>query len=109
MISPATTDLWALRETSSFSPGPATASMALFTDSELPHVEKNAWSAPTASAISFSAPASTWLVMVRSSSPFITMMSEANTSRPTAASTRGSTPRPCLWPGGRNDRWPRSL
>ncbi len=48
----AMTDLWALRDSSSFSPGPAAASMAVFTDRELPQVEKNACSAPTASAIS---------------------------------------------------------
>jgi hypothetical protein len=40
-ISPETTDLWASRPISSFSCGPATASIAAFTDRELPHVEKN--------------------------------------------------------------------
>lgn len=39
---------------SPFSP-PATAIIAAFTDSELPQVEKKAISAPTASAIRFSA------------------------------------------------------
>lgn len=46
------TDLWASRPTTSFSWGPATESMADFTDSELPQVEKNVCSAPMASAIS---------------------------------------------------------
>ena len=40
-ISPETTDLWASRPISSLSCGPATASIAAFTDRELPHVEKN--------------------------------------------------------------------
>lgn len=52
MISPATTDLWASRPISSFSCGPATDSIAAFTDRELPHVLKNVCSACTASAIS---------------------------------------------------------
>ncbi len=51
-IRPATTDLCASRPTTSFSCGPATASMADLTDSELPQVEKKVWSACTASAIS---------------------------------------------------------
>jgi hypothetical protein len=81
--------------------------MADLTDSELPQVEKYAWSASTASAISFSASDSTPPDICRSSSPFIMMMSEAKTSLPSTASTRGSAPRPCLCPGGRNERCPR--
>jgi hypothetical protein len=54
-IKPATTDLWASRDTSSSRVPPATASMAALTDSELPQVEKKAWPAPTASAINCSA------------------------------------------------------
>jgi len=49
-IRPATTDLWASRPSSSWPRPPATASIAALTDRELPAVEKNAWSAPTASA-----------------------------------------------------------
>ena len=54
-IRPATTDLCASRPTSSSPLPPATASIAALTDRELPQVEKKAWSAPTASAISSSA------------------------------------------------------
>ena len=50
--SPETTLLWMFRAMSSFSPGPATEIIAVFTDSELPQVEKNAVSAWTASAMS---------------------------------------------------------
>jgi hypothetical protein len=55
-IRPATIDLWLSRPTSNppVDP-PATAIVAAFTDSELPHVEKNAVDAPTASAINSSA------------------------------------------------------
>jgi hypothetical protein len=51
-MTPLITDLCAWREIISFSPGPATASIALLTDSELQQVEKNVCSARTASAIS---------------------------------------------------------
>jgi hypothetical protein len=50
--SPETTLLWMFRAINSFSPGPATAIIAVFTDSELPQVEKKAVSACTASAMS---------------------------------------------------------
>ncbi|GGO93069.1 hypothetical protein GCM10012280_44710 [Wenjunlia tyrosinilytica] len=46
------TALWASRPTTSSSCGPATESIADFTDNELPQVEKNVCSAPTASAMS---------------------------------------------------------
>lgn len=57
-INPATIDLCESRATSN-PPGsfPVTAIIAALTDSELPQVEKNAWSARTASAISCSAAA----------------------------------------------------
>ncbi len=52
---PATIDLWASRLMRR-SPFPAaTARTAALTERELPHVEKNACSAPTASAMSCSA------------------------------------------------------
>ena len=54
-INPAVTDSWASRLTSSSPDTPATASIAAFTDRELPQVEKNACSAPTAAAINSSA------------------------------------------------------
>lgn len=88
MISPATTDLCALRLTSSFSPGPATEIIALFTDSELPQVEKKALSASTASAMRSSA----WVVTPcdsrRSSRPLSERTSEAKTPSPTTSTTR---------------------
>lgn len=104
---PEITDLCALRDSSSFSPGPAAASMAVLTDSELPHVEKNARSAPTASAISSCAWLSTPWDWRRSSSPLRDRTSERNTSSPTITATRGSTPRPCLCPGGPKTVSPR--
>lgn len=96
----AITDLCAFRESSSFSPGPATDSMAVLTERELPQVEKNAWSAPTASAIRSWARLSTPWDWRRSSSPLSERTSERNTSWPTISATRGSAPRPCLCPGG---------
>jgi hypothetical protein len=68
--------LCASRPTSSFSPGPATESIALFTESELPQVEKNVWSACTASAISACACSRTSLLDIRSSSPEIASTSD---------------------------------
>lgn len=99
-ITPAMTDLCALRLISSFSPGPATDMIAVFTDSELPQVEKNVVSASTASAIRSSACVTTPWDSRRSSSPFSVRTSEAKTPSPTASTTRGSAPRPCLCPGG---------
>ncbi|MDH6623109.1 hypothetical protein M2271_000896 [Streptomyces sp. LBL] len=65
-----------MRDSNSFSPGPATAGMAVFTDRELPHGEKNACSAPTASAISSWARLSTRWDWRRSSSPLRDRTSE---------------------------------
>ena len=48
---PAVTDLWGSPLTKRSPPNPVTASIAAFTDNELPQVEKNACSAPTASVI----------------------------------------------------------
>jgi hypothetical protein len=68
------------RATSSFSCGPATESIALLIDSELPQVEKNAWSASTASAIRSCACWSTPCDTRRSSSPFTAITSDAKTA-----------------------------
>lgn len=54
-ISPATIDLWLSRPTSRLPWPPATAIIAARTDRELPQVENQAISAPTASAIRSSA------------------------------------------------------
>lgn len=99
-ISPATMDLWLSLATSRPPSCPATAIMAAFTDSELPQVEKNAASAPTASAISSSASVSTPWRASRSSRPGAARMSLRKASAPRALSTRSSTPRPCRCPGG---------
>lgn len=107
MISPTITDLCAFRETSSFPCGPATAGIADFTDSELPHVEKKVCSAWTASAIRRWACSSTPWPIRWSSRPFMARMSEAKTPSPSTSTTLGSAPAPCLWPGGVNDRVPR--
>ncbi|GAA2442471.1 hypothetical protein GCM10010273_21050 [Streptomyces lavendulocolor] len=79
--------------------------MAALTDRELPQVEKKVWSAPTASAISSCALASTPWEEVRSSSPLVARTSERKTASPSTARTRGSAPRPCLWPGGVKGVW----
>ncbi len=105
-ISPDTTDLWASRPISSFSCGPATASIAAFTDRELPHVEKNVCSACTASAISSWARWSTRPRVSRSSSPPVARTSPWKTASPSTSRTAGSAPRACLWPGGVNDSRP---
>jgi hypothetical protein len=47
---PANDDLWPLRAMTMVSPGPATVMIATWALSELPLVEKNVCSAPTASA-----------------------------------------------------------
>nr|WP_235966463.1 hypothetical protein [Herbidospora solisilvae] len=86
----------------SFSPGPAVAMIAVLTESELPQVLKKAWSASTAWAISSSASCTMPPVDCRSSSPAVASTSDRNTSMPMTSATRGSTPRPCLWPGGVN-------
>lgn len=94
MITAAITDLWELREISSFSPGPATASIPVFTQRKLPQVEKNAWSAPTASAIRpWASPSTPW-DRRRSSRPFMFSTSDAKTPSPRIFLTRGSAPRP---------------
>ena len=106
---PATTDLCASRPSSRSPSAPATASMAAFTDSELPQVEKNACSAPTASAISSSAVSRTLPEEARSSRPELASTSLRKGSMPRTSSVRGSAPRPCRWPGGvkpyRSSRW----
>jgi hypothetical protein len=61
-----------------------------FTDSELPHVEKNAWSAPTAWAINVSAAFSTAPEEDRSSRPAPARTSARNGSVPSTARVRGS-------------------
>ena len=81
---------------------PATASIAAFTDSELPQVEKNACSAPTASAINSSACFKYPLEEDRSSNPAEASTSDRNASAPITVRVRSSTPRPCRWPGGVN-------
>ncbi len=86
-ISPPTIDLWLSRGTSRPpSDPPATAIIAARTDSELPHVEKNAVDAPTASAINCSA----WLrycpLERQSSKPPLANTSARNGSRPSTAS-----------------------
>jgi hypothetical protein len=59
-----------------------------FTDSELPHVEKNAWSAPTAWAINVSAAFSTAPEEDRSSRPAPARTSARNGSVPSTARVR---------------------
>jgi hypothetical protein len=100
-INPPTIDLWLSRGTSRPpSDPPATAIIAARTDNELPHVEKNAVDAPTASAISFSASLRYWPVERQSSKPPLTNTSARKGSRPSTASTRSSAPRPWRCPGG---------
>lgn len=80
--------------------GPATESMSAFTDSELPQVEKN--SAPTASAISFSARSRISRDMVRSS-----RLDTASTSALKSVSPQNGFPRvgpPALLGAGGSER-----
>ena len=67
---------------------PATASIAAFTDNELPHVEKNAMSAPTASAINCSASERYPFDISRSSSPPEANRSAAKASGPITSRVR---------------------
>ena len=82
MITPAITDLWALRDHQQLLAGPATASIAVLTDSELPHVEKKVCSAPTASAMSSCARRGAPFDSRRSSNPLSISTSEEMRPRP---------------------------
>ncbi len=75
--------------------GPGAASIAALTDRELPQVEKNAWSAPTASAISVSAAFRKPPEDERSSRPALASTSERYGASPSTSRVRGSAPRPC--------------
>ena len=89
------------RRSSPPSAPPATAIMAALTESELPHVEKNAASAPTASAIRSSARCRNLPRVRRSSSPPLASRSSSNGWRPsTDEHTVVGTPRPADEPAG---------
>ncbi|SCE23227.1 hypothetical protein GA0115245_126817 [Streptomyces sp. di188] len=98
-ISPGTTDLWASRPISSFSCGPATVSIAAFTDRELPQVLRKVCSACTASAISSCADWSTRPRVSRSSSPPVASTSPRKTASPEARAPPDPLPAPVCDPG----------
>ena len=92
-ISDATTDLCTFRSTSTFPPGPVTASSAVWIEMLEPQVVKMACFAPTASANSSSASATADLAVITSAS---------KVPRDSTEAVRSSRPRPNRCPGNAN-------